>query len=47
VKIEYGIDTARHLAATELKLYPGMGHDLPATPLAPMLDRIYRTATRA
>ncbi|MBT8151532.1 MAG: alpha/beta fold hydrolase, partial [Gammaproteobacteria bacterium] len=34
VPVEAGIDTARHISGARLKLFDGMGHDLPA-PLLP------------
>lgn len=47
VKVECGIDTAKHIPNCKLKLFPGMGHDLPTPLLEPMADLIHATASRA
>jgi pimeloyl-ACP methyl ester carboxylesterase len=47
VKVECGIDTARHLPNSELALFPGMGHDFPEPLLGEMAALIHATARRA
>ena len=47
VKVECGIDTARHLPDSELAIFPGMGHDFPEPLMGEMADLIHATATRA
>lgn len=42
-----GVDTAEHIPECELKLFPGMAHDLPAALLSPMAELIHATAKRA
>lgn len=42
-----GVDTAKHLPNAELKLFPGMAHDLPTALLQPMAALIHATARRA
>lgn len=46
VKVECGEDTARHIPNSELAVFPGMGHDLPAPLLGEMADLIHETAAR-
>jgi len=46
VKLQCGIDTARHLPNAELKVFPGMGHDFPAPLLEEMAEQICRIAHR-
>jgi pimeloyl-ACP methyl ester carboxylesterase len=40
VKVEGGHDTAAHIPGAKLKLFPGMGHDLPVQLVDPMADAI-------
>ena len=47
VKVECGVDTARHLPNGELAVFPGMGHDLPEPLLGEMADLITTTARSA
>ena len=44
VKVECGIDTAKHLPDAELHILRGMAHDFPAVHLAEMAERIHATA---
>lgn len=46
VKLECGVDTAKHLPNSQLKVFPGMAHDLPTELLEPMADLIHATAAR-
>lgn len=47
VKVQCGIDTARHLPDCELAIFPGMGHDFPALLLGEIAEKIHQTASRA
>lgn len=47
VKLACGLDTARHLPESTLKVFPGMGHDFPEPLLETMVEEIHRTASRA
>lgn len=47
VKLECGLDTARHLPDASLKVFPGMGHDFPEALLGEMIEEIHGTASRA
>lgn len=47
VKLECGLDTARHLPDATLKVFPGMGHDFPEPLLQAMAEQIHHTASRA
>ncbi len=47
VKLECGIDTAKHLPDAELHILQGMGHDFPAVHLEEIADRIHGVAQRA
>lgn len=47
VKIACGEDTAANLSDAELKIFPGMAHDLPEPLMQPMADLIHKTAQRA
>lgn len=40
VTVDGGHDTAAHIAGAKLKLFPGMGHDLPMELVDPMADEI-------
>jgi len=46
VKLECGVDTAKHLPNGELHVMRGMAHDLPAVLLPEMAERIHFTARR-
>lgn len=47
VKVEGAHDTAAHIPGAKLKLFPGMGHDLPVELVEPMADAIAEHAARA
>ena len=47
IKVECGIDTAHHLPNSELRVIPGMGHDLPDAILPELADAIVSAAKRA
>ncbi|MFN2329887.1 MAG: alpha/beta fold hydrolase [Chromatocurvus sp.] len=47
VRLACGLDTARHLPDSTLKVFPGMGHDFPEPLLETMVEEIHSTATRA
>jgi pimeloyl-ACP methyl ester carboxylesterase len=47
VKLECGMDTARHLPEAEFHILKGMGHDFPAIHLEEIADRIHGLASRA
>ena len=47
VKVECGIDTAEHLADSELAIFTGMGHDFPEPLMGEMAALIHATASRA
>lgn len=47
VKVECGIDTAKHLNDSELRILPGMAHDLPTPLLQEIADGIHSVAQRA
>jgi pimeloyl-ACP methyl ester carboxylesterase len=47
VKVECGIDTAKHLPDCELRILPGMAHDLPTPLLQEIADGIHSNAQRA
>ncbi|WP_439107859.1 alpha/beta fold hydrolase [Congregibacter sp.] len=47
VKVECGIDTAKHLNDGELRILPGMAHDLPTPLLQEIADGIHSVAQRA
>ena len=47
VKVECGIDTAKHLPNAELHILRGMAHDFPTPLLGEIADRIHGTAQRA
>lgn len=47
VRLECGLDTARHLQNADLEIFPGMGHDFPAPLLDAIADKIHHTASRA
>ncbi|MEQ8517286.1 MAG: alpha/beta hydrolase [Chromatocurvus sp.] len=47
VKLECGLDTARHLPDSTLKVFAGMGHDFPQPLLQAMAEQIHHTASRA
>jgi len=40
-----GMDTAAHIAGAELRIFPGMGHDLPAELIYPLADAIAEHAS--
>jgi pimeloyl-ACP methyl ester carboxylesterase len=47
VKVEGAHDTAQHISGAKLKLFPGMGHDLPVQLVDPMADAISEHAASA
>ncbi|MFK8042351.1 alpha/beta fold hydrolase [Congregibacter sp.] len=47
VKVECGVDTAKHLNDSELRILPGMAHDLPTPLLQEIADGIHSVAQRA
>jgi pimeloyl-ACP methyl ester carboxylesterase len=47
VKVEGAHDTAKHISGAKLKLFPGMGHDLPVELIEPMADAIAEHAAEA
>lgn len=47
VKVEGAHDTAAHIPGAQLKLFPGMGHDLPVQLVEPMADAIAGHAASA
>ncbi len=47
VKVEGAHDTAKHISGAKLKLFPGMGHDLPVELVEPMADAIAEHAAEA
>lgn len=46
-KVEGAHDTAAHISGAKLKLFPGMGHDLPVQLVEPMADAIADHAASA
>ena len=47
VKVECGVDTANYLSDCELRILPGMAHDLPTPLLQEIADSIHSIAQRA
>lgn len=47
VKVEGAHDTAAHISGAKLRLFPGMGHDLPVELVEPMADAIAEHAASA
>lgn len=47
VKVECGVDTAKYLNDCELRIIPGMAHDLPTPLLQDIADGIHSVAQRA
>jgi pimeloyl-ACP methyl ester carboxylesterase len=47
VTVEGGHDTAAHIPGAKVKLFPGMGHDLPAALIEPMADVVAEHAKAA
>ena len=47
VKVQGAHDTAAHIPGAKLKLFPGMGHDLPVQLVEPMADAIAEHAASA
>lgn len=47
VRLECGLDTARHLPNAQLKVFPGMAHDFPLELMPDIAEGIHETARRA